>query len=276
MPRARVGKIDLYYLLHGKADGPAVALISGFSAPLEMWAPQWPALAPEYRVLAYDLRGHGRSDLPFWGYDLTTQTADLLGVLDAAGIESAHLVGDAAGGGIAVEAALTCPERVRSLTLIGHRIHGWDPPEGTLPPRTPEQEAYDAESRRLAREGGTQETLAHWWQGDWAKPLREGPKERRPDRFRDLILGYPGGAWWATIPSPPVPPHHPRLHELRLPTLIMVGGADMPIIKAHGEQWQRCIPHARYVEIPGAGHIPSWEYPDLFNQTLLAFLRDAG
>jgi pimeloyl-ACP methyl ester carboxylesterase len=253
-----------------------VALINGFSAPLEMWAPQWPALAPEFRVLAYDLRGHGRSDLPLWGYDLATQTEDLLGLLDAVGLTRAHLVGDAAGGGIAVQIALDHPGRVASLTLIGHRIHGWNPPPGSLPAPTPEEEAHARESRRLLREGSQEEIRAHWWQGDWARPMREDPIRRRAARFRDLILSYPGGAWLATIPPQPVPPHYPRLAEIRMPTLVVAGGADMPVITAHAAEWRRCLPHARYVEIPDAGHAPSWEFPEVFNAALLDFLRSTA
>ena len=276
MPRARVGDIELYYLLHGKPDGQAVVLINGFSAPLEMWAPQWPALAPEFRVLAYDLRGHGRSDLPFWGYDLATQAGDLLGLLNTLGLGRVHLVGDAAGGGIAVELTLAHPERVRSLTLIGHRMHGWNPPPESLPPSTPEEEAYARESRRLMAEGTLDEIRTHWWLGAWSKPMRDDPVRRRAARFGDLIRAYPGGSWWGTIPPATVPPHAPRIGQIAVPALIVTGGADMPIIRTHGEEWRRRIPHARYVEIPDAGHIPSWEFPDAFNATLLDFLRSAS
>src|SRR5262245_54152302 len=112
MPRRLVQGIELYYLLEGLKEGPTVTLIPGFSAPLEMWAPQMPPLAPHYRILTYDMRGHGRSDAPFGGYDLTTQADDLLGLLDGLNIKRSHIVGDAAGGCIAVELALRHPERV--------------------------------------------------------------------------------------------------------------------------------------------------------------------
>ena len=111
MPRQRVGDIDLYYQIAGSADGPCVILIAGFSAPLEMWGPQIPALAPEHRVVAYDMRGHGRSDVPFGGYDAVTQSGDLLGLVDALGIQRASVVGDAAGGVIAGELGEPCCRR---------------------------------------------------------------------------------------------------------------------------------------------------------------------
>lgn len=276
MPRATVQGIDLYYLLEGPEERPAVALIPGFSAPLEMWGPTLPGLVPDFRVLLYDLRGHGRSDLPFSGYDLATQAGDLLGLMDHVGIEKAHLVGDAAGGGVAVEIALNHPDRLLSLTLVGTRIHGWKEPEGSVPPPTPEEEAYNAEFQRRFKEEGLPEILEQWWLGDWARPAREDPIRRRAQRLRDLVLAYPGGAWHATLPSQPVPPHHPRLGEIRVPTLIMLGGGDLPIILVNGDEWVRCIPNARKAIIPEAGHIPNWEFPEAFNDALGGFLREVS
>src|SRR5205085_1533035 len=227
--------------------------------------PTVPALISEHRVLLYDLRGHGRSDLPLGGYDLATQAGDLHALMDHTGIQAAHLVGDAAGGGIAVEVALSQPDRVRSLTLVGTRIHGWKEPAGSVPPPTPDEEAYNREFQRRMREEGLPEILEQWWLGEWSRPLREDPIRRRAARFRDLILGYPGGAWQATLPATPVPPHYPRLGEIRAPALIVVGGADMPVIRADAAEWVRRLPNARLVAIPDAGHVPNWEFPELFN-----------
>jgi 3-oxoadipate enol-lactonase len=276
MPRAQVQGIDLYYLWEGTSSGDPVVLIPGFSAPLEMWAPTVPALAPEFRVLLYDLRGHGRSDCPLGGYDLETQAQDLVLLLDRLGVDRAHLVGDAAGGGIGVQVALAQPSRVRTLTLIGTRIHGWKEPEGSVPPAGPEQAAYDAEFQKRFREEGLPEILEQWWLGDWAAPMRNDPVRRRAQRFRDLILSYPGGAWQATLPARCIEPHHPRLPEIRCPTLVMVGGADMPIIQVNAREFTARIPGARLVTVPEAGHIPNWEFPDRFNPLLVEFLRSGG
>lgn len=273
MPRQRVGEIELYYQRAGSAGAPWVVLIAGFSAPLEMWGPQIPALAPDYRVLAYDMRGHGRSDLPFGGYDLATQSSDLLLLMDALGIGRASVVGDAAGGGIAVELALGRPERVTSLVLVGTRIHGWDPPAGTLPPESPEEERFATEFRRLVREGSLDEILEQWWLGGWSAPMRRDPIGRRAAQFRDLIMAYPGGAWRATLPPRVVPPHYPRLGEIASPALVVSGGDDLPIIRAHAAEWCRVLPAARAAVIAEAGHVPSWEFPEAFNDALTGFLR---
>lgn len=274
MPRQRVGDIELYYQTAGAPDRPWIVLIAGFSAPLEMWGPQIPALAPDYRVLAYDMRGHGRSDVPFGGYDVATQSSDLLGLMDALGIEHASVVGDAAGGVIAVELALGQPERVSSLVLVGTRIHGWDPPAGALPPEPPEEERLSREFRRLMREGPLAEILEQWWLGGWSAPMRRDPIRRRAAQFRDLIMAYPGGAWRATLPPRVVPPHYPRLAEIATPVLVVSGGDDLPIIRAHAAEWCRVLRASRAAVIAQAGHVPSWEFPDAFNDALRAFLRE--
>lgn len=276
MPRIRVGEIEIYYQTDGKEGAPWVVLIPGFSAPLEMWGPQIPALRERYRILTYDMRGHGRSDVPFGGYDLTTQSDDLLGIMDSLGVETAYLVGDAAGGCIAVETALRRPERVSSLILIGTRIHGWDPPADSLPEETDEERRYNDEFRRLMLEGSLQQILEQWWLGGWSKPLRGDPIRRRAAQFRDLIMSYPAGAWRATVPSAQVAPHYDRLPEIPTPALIVTGGDDLPMIKAHGRQWCESLPNAEAVSIPEAGHAPSWEFPKVFNDALLDFLDRLG
>lgn len=276
MPRATIQGFDLYYLVHGKSEGDTIVLINGFSAPLEMWSPTVPALVADYRVVSYDLRGHGRSDVPLGGYDLITQAEDLRGLLDHLRIERAHLVGDAAGGGIAVELALGYPDRVQSLTLIGTRIHGWKEPAGSVPPATEEEEAYNQEFQRRFKEESLSEILEWWWRGEWSRPMREDGIRRRAPRFRDLILSYPGGAWQSTLPTRPVPPHHPRLGEIRAPTLVVVGTSDAPVIKVHAAEWVRAIRDTSYAEIAEAGHVPNWEFPAQFNQALLRFLWSVG
>lgn len=102
-------------------SGPAgaVVLVHGLGGNLAFW--YWGVarpLARQHEVVAYDLRGHGRSELVPGGYTIEDMTGDLLGLLEQTGIERAHLVGHSFGGGVALNAAIRAPERVRSLTLV--------------------------------------------------------------------------------------------------------------------------------------------------------------
>ncbi len=115
MPYARNGSTHLFWEEYG--SGPPVLLIMGLSFTHEMWFRALPWLAPRYRVIAFDNRGTGRSDAPRGPYTIRQMASDARVVLDAAGIEAAHVVGASMGGMIAQELALSFPRRVRSLVL---------------------------------------------------------------------------------------------------------------------------------------------------------------
>lgn len=112
----------LHYELHGPPDAPPVILSSGLGGSAGYWAPNLPALARNFRVIAYDHRGTGRSDrvIPV-NTCVADMAADLLSLLDAEGIERAHVIGHALGGMIGIEAALSAPGRIGKLVLV----NGW-------------------------------------------------------------------------------------------------------------------------------------------------------
>lgn len=113
----------LYYEQVGK--GPDVVLIHGFTLDRRMWDSQVPALAEHFRVTRYDVRGFGRS-IPVVGpHD---PTADLRSLLDHLKIRQAHIVGMSMGGSIAIDFALSQPERVARLVLIGADMSGFPHP----------------------------------------------------------------------------------------------------------------------------------------------------
>ena len=101
----------------GQGDGAPVLLIMGLGYASDMWYRIRPALAAHYRTIALDNRGVGRSDLPAGPYPIALMASDAAAVLDATGIESAHVFGLSMGGMIAQEFALQYPKRVRSLIL---------------------------------------------------------------------------------------------------------------------------------------------------------------
>src|SRR5579864_3098790 len=100
-----------------QGQGEAVLLIMGLAYPSQMWHRTRPLMASRYRTLAFDNRGIGQSDVPPGPYPIALMASDAAAVLDAAGIESAHVFGVSMGGMIAQELALQHPARVRSLIL---------------------------------------------------------------------------------------------------------------------------------------------------------------
>lgn len=117
MTIASINDIEMYYEEHGDVRNEPVLLIMGFGANAGAWAPQVPALAAQYRVIAFDNRGAGRSTQPDAPYSMEQMAADSAALLDHLGIASAHIIGASMGGMIAQEFALRYPARVRSLVL---------------------------------------------------------------------------------------------------------------------------------------------------------------
>src|SRR5580704_4755103 len=115
MPYVSSGGSNIYWEESGA--GEPLLLIMGLGYSLEMWHRSRPALSAVYRTIVFDNRGVGRSDVPPGPYSIAQMASDAAAVLDAAGIESAHVFGMSMGGMIAQEFALQYPKRVRSLIL---------------------------------------------------------------------------------------------------------------------------------------------------------------
>ncbi len=115
MPFVENQEAKIYWDEQG--HGPPVLLIMGLGYPSVMWYRTRPVLAPRYRTIVLDNRGVGRSSMPPGPYPIALMASDAAAVLDAAGVESAHVFGISMGGMIAQEFALQYPKRVRSLIL---------------------------------------------------------------------------------------------------------------------------------------------------------------
>jgi pimeloyl-ACP methyl ester carboxylesterase len=139
----------MHYQQAGPDRGPQLVLVHGLFSNLAFWyLGAVPRLAQDFRVTAYDLRGHGRSEMPRRGYRTADLAADLTGLLDHLGSERAHVVGHSFGGAVALHFAALHPERVLSVTQADAQIPSLQPalpPRGALP--------YRRAVARLARDG---------------------------------------------------------------------------------------------------------------------------
>ncbi len=126
MPMIPVNGTSLHVASTG--SGEDVVMVHGLAANLAFWRLKIvPFLAAQYRITAYDLRGHGRSAMPADGYSASNMAEDLKGVLDAGGIEKAHLVGHSFGGAVVMEFAARYPERALTLTLADATVYALQP-----------------------------------------------------------------------------------------------------------------------------------------------------
>ncbi len=207
---------------------------------------------PDHRCLTFDARGYGRTT--YEREDGWSGVADAVAVLDAYDVASAVVVGASMGGRTSIDLALTHPDRVSALVLVGPAVSGR--PEATY---EPEVLALD-EEWEAAEESGDLEALNRlearvWLDGPTA------PEGRVTGAVRDLFLEMNGRALAADDPGEQRDDvgAWDRLGELAVPTLVLIGEHDLQYIKENCARLAESVPGARLVELPGVAHLPHLE-----------------
>lgn len=244
----------------GPQDGPAVLLVMGLAYPAAMWFRVVPVLADRYRVLRVDNRGAGETgDVPGAPYSVETMAGDLLAVLDAAGVQQAHVVGISMGGLLAQELAVTAPERVRSLCLVATHpgiAHAVIDPEvlafvtAGRSEMTPQQAAEASIPFNYAP-GTPRERIEQ----DWAVRF---PLACSPQGYAAQVQG--------TLPWT----RFDDLPQLHVPTLVVHGELDRLVLPDNGRLLAERIPGAELTVVPDANHVLMTDQPEQVG----ALLRD--
>ncbi len=254
--------VRLHYQVWGRSDGEPLLLVHGLGADHRAWIMQRRAFGERYRCIALDNRGVGSSDKPTGPYDLEVMARDALRVLDAAGEDSAHVVGVSMGGILSQIIAVRSPERVRSLTLACTACRH-------LPWR--------------------RELLAEWI--DLAETRGMGVFAR--DNMRWLMGPRSLRRIWplATVLAPlvvNVPPHGfaaqarailamddsmaDELGAITAPTLVTVGSQDILTPRGDSLELAERIRHTDLVVIRGGAHMVQAEHAGTFNRVVRAHL----
>jgi len=277
MPHTYTNGIVTFY--EDSGEGPVVVLIHGWAADQRMWKYQVPPLVEAgFRVVRYDIRGHGRSMIAPNGYVWENYSADLSDLLDRLnverpatenlGVDAVHLVGLSMGGGVALQFALDFPQRVRTMTLVDSTLPGFTY-SGETSRRI--QELVEAVRRDGARSAFDNIWLKH--------PFFDGLR-RYPQRFgelREMILGFQA----ADMRESAMPPGYrsslsDRVPEIRTPTLVIVGENDEPDFRIIADLLSANLPNARQIVFPHCWHMTPMEYPDQFNAALVSFMRSSN
>ena len=258
----RVGEIEMYYLDVG--EGEPVVLIMGYGGDHTAWALQMSALTASHRVIAFDNRGVGRSDAPDCPYTTRMMAADTLGLMDALGVESAHVIGVSMGGMIAQELALAHGERVRSLHL-GCTLAR---PDAYLL-------ALNAAWREM-RIGLGREPMLRALSLWLFAPVTYA---ERPELVEALLQNslanpYPQSLAGFLRQGEAITAHDTleRLGAIRCPTLVSVAEDDILVPPRFSREIAARIPGATLHVVPGAAHGYFLERPDVFNQVSLDFI----
>jgi pimeloyl-ACP methyl ester carboxylesterase len=262
---ARDGHADvpgarLWYTDTG-GTGPAVVFTHAATGSSRVWEYQVPAFAARgYRVITYDRRGFGRSELVPGGPQPGTGADDLEGLLDHLKLDRVHLIGSAAGGIVSLDFAVSFQSRLRSLVIansiggvqdpsyleIGRRLRP-APQFGALPPDVREL----GPSYRAMNPEGTARWLAL-------------ERVSRPEGAPPVAQTFRNTLTFALLES------------IAVPTLLLTGDADLYSPPAVLPLFASRIKGARTVVVAGAGHSAYWEQPDVFNRTVLDFLAGLG
>jgi 3-oxoadipate enol-lactonase len=258
LERASNGGVQIAYEVLG--SGPPVLLVQGLGYGGRGFGPVVDLLADDFTVALFDNRGFGSSDVPLGPYSVAQLAGDAIAVLDAAGLERAHVVGASLGGMIAQELALVWPERVDRLVLA------CTTPGGLLsyamPARTVQLLAQvplldpDVALRRL---------------------VENALGDPRPDLV-EQVLAYrrahpPDTAGW-TAQATAGASHDAldRVARIEAPTLAVTGTADAVVDPRNSELLAERIPGARLERLDGCGHLLFWERPEEFAELVRGFL----
>jgi pimeloyl-ACP methyl ester carboxylesterase len=256
MPYLELPGVHLWYIDSG-GNGVPVIFMHAASGTYESWEPQLPAFtAAGYRCITYDRRGWGRSRPDPTGEQPGRVSDDLHDLANHLGLDRVHVAATAAGGIGALDYAGTHPERVRSL-VVADSIGGVQDPEYLQVQhrlRPPEIQALPWELRELSAgyRGVNPEGTRRWI---------EIERGSRPEGTQGLAQ------------QPRSPMTFARLETLKVPTLLLVGEADLVSPPALMRMLAAHIPNCQFATVPEAGHAAHWEQPEVWNRIVLEFIR---
>ncbi|MFY9716995.1 MAG: alpha/beta fold hydrolase [Thermoplasmata archaeon] len=250
--------------VHDEGSGPVVLLLHGVGGDRTVWDAITPTLAKSFRVLAPDLRGHGRSPSPPGSqYTFDELLGDVLALLAAKQVPSAHWVGLSGGAFLALRGSLDHRERVRSLTMISGAAYT-DSHTRSITDRFIETYAKDGPDAYALR------LLKDLYYPDWIEAHLD-----LADRVRDGIahrdLG-PATAWTRAVDKFD---ERNRIATLTLPVLIVQGMDDAVIDPAHGRILRQSIPRAQIRILPQTGHMVPLERPTETAEAIRGFVQSA-
>lgn len=237
----------LYHELRGQ--GSPVVFLHGFSLDHRMWQPQVECFSKTNTVLTLDLRGFGKSSLPDTDY---AHYEDIKAVLDFLDLEKIHLAGLSMGGRIAVDFALTYPDRVSSLTLLDSSLGGY---------KSTVDWEISVENDDIAK--AKQKWMAH-------SVFNYSRKNHvTKEALKEILDDYSGWHWQNPKKfEQTIPDAKDRLAEINVPTVIGVGEYDLDYFHDIASWMEQRITNSKYLKIPNAGHMSNLDNPEFVNEVI--------
>jgi 3-oxoadipate enol-lactonase len=251
--------VELFHRLDGPEGAPVLVLSNSLGTHHGMWDAQMQALTRRFRVLRYDTRGHGRSEVPPGPYSLADAGRDVLQLLAALDLPRVHFCGLSLGGMTGLWLAAHEPQRIARLVLANTSSYVGSP------------EVWNARIQTVVRGGMaavTESILERWFTPEF--------REARPvevDRIRHMLLGTSSDGYVACAAAVRDMDLRDDLAAIRAPTLVISGARDPALPPSHGAYIAQHVAGARSIELPAA-HLSNIEARDAFTAALTGFLEE--
>lgn len=239
---------------------PPLLFLNALGADHTMWDGQVPVFAEHYRVIRFDDRGHGQSDVPELPYTIDRLGRDARGVLEALDVDSAHIVGMSKGGATGAWLGANSPEHVEKLVLSSCAPH--------LAPR----DVWEGRAKTARNEGISalvDAVIGRWFTEDF--------RSRQPEtvaRIRAMILGASDEGYAACCEALAEMDLRDDIGLIPVPTLVLCGDSDPGVHPAKTREWVAAIDGARLEVIRKCAHLTNVEQAEAFNQVVLDFLAE--
>ncbi|MBU3607750.1 3-oxoadipate enol-lactonase [Polynucleobacter nymphae] len=254
----QVNGFDVAYRFDGPKEGRVLLVANSLMANGSMWDWNVPALADRYRVLRYDKRGHGGSEVSPGPYSIAQLADDAIGLLDALGIEKVHFMGLSIGGMIGQQLGARYPERIYSLSLCNTASE--------MPPRSLWKERFEiAKTQGIA--GLVDGTIKRWFTAPF---IERAPAEI--EKVRQMILGTNVDGYMACGSAVRDMAQSTMLLKIKTPTLVLSGRYDPACTVEQGIVLNRLIDGSKMVVLEDAAHLSNIEQPAAFNRAVRDFI----
>lgn len=258
-----INDLMVSYNDHGPDDAPVIIFIHGFPLNKSMWDTQVETLKKNYRVIAYDIRGHGNSDRGIDNFFIELFVNDLLRLMEKLGIQKSILCGLSLGGYIAVNAVLKYPDRFDGLILNDTQCIA----------DTPEIRENRCNAIIRIKEKGVEQYADEIIKNLFAQETFTKNKNVI-DAVKEMIISTPKQSLCNTLHALAERKETcTQLHEINIPVLIMVGKEDKITPIAAARQMHELILNSKLEIIQQAGHLSNLEDPAAFNTHLVKFLE---
>lgn len=260
MPKISIGDAEIYYEEHG--TGETVLLVAGLGGAGAYWNPNLPGFSSRYRTIVHDHRGTGQSTQSRIKYSIEQMADDLLRLMDALGIEKAHLVGHSTGGAIGQVLALDHPERLKSLVIYA----SWTRSD-------PFMRRVMAARRSLVTDTGSLaylQTTPVFLYPDWWVNANDALLVQREQRGEQTFP--PAEIASSRIDAVLAFDRADSLHNIRTPSLVLCARDDFLTPPYFSEALAREIPDSELVILPNGGHACSEVVVDRFNRVVFDFI----